>query len=630
MSSQAEIIRSYLVELGFEIDNAALTKFKSAIDALSQLVQDKTMGMAKAYVSAAAEIVTALATVGVATASLFDKIAQADLGYQKYALHMYMAGDAAKQLKIVTDAMGESLEDIRWMPQLHEMFGRNMADAARMEPPKDAKGQLEYIRDIRNEFTRLKIESTYGLQQVGYYLFKYLEQPIAGIKWGFKDFNEYIIANMPIWSERIAYFFAETVELVRTALRLFGELKDIIVKVWDAMADEEKATAAVAVLGLLFFVGGPITKGIMLLGFLLIAAQDFYNYMDGRDSVTGRIVNYFKEMTAGLEDFKLVLDPIVATLKMLGTLLATVLRLPLLLIHGLLLGIKGILFGLNVVKTISMGGSAADVEKISDKFLDNITPHIEGVDKIFGRIADSVSGSEEDGGLGTGIGIDGGVRGGLPVSAGGRAGVSLSKTGYGVPDENKYDALILDAAKRHKVDPALIKAIMYAESTFKWDAKSKRTKMGVAKGLMQLTDAKRSEKTPFLPHGVVNPFDPFESIEGGTSYIANLMKMYPNDPEKVYAAYNAGEGAVDKYHGVPPYDETRGFVAKVGRARKLYSGQHFGEGAGVSIGTVTNHNAGNTYNIYVPPGMSVAQVNQLIAQHERSSLSKKKVPGTVQ
>jgi len=102
------------------------------------------------------------------------------------------------------------------------------------------------------------------------------------------------------------------------------------------------------------------------------------------------------------------------------------------------------------------------------------------------------------------------------------------------------------------VSEDIIRAVIKVESNFKTDAVSIKG----AKGLMQLMPA-TAEK-----HGVKDTFDPLENIYGGASELAHLMKRYEKLP-LVLAAYNAGEGAVNKYDGIPPYSETQDYVVKV-------------------------------------------------------------------
>ncbi len=114
-------------------------------------------------------------------------------------------------------------------------------------------------------------------------------------------------------------------------------------------------------------------------------------------------------------------------------------------------------------------------------------------------------------------------------------------------------ATVDEIATQNGVDPHLARAIIQAESAFYDKA---RSRVG-ALGLMQLMPATA------LRFGVTDPFDPRQNIMGGTKYLKWLMDYFAGDATKVIAAYNAGERAVEKYGGIPPYRETRGYVPKV-------------------------------------------------------------------
>lgn len=114
-------------------------------------------------------------------------------------------------------------------------------------------------------------------------------------------------------------------------------------------------------------------------------------------------------------------------------------------------------------------------------------------------------------------------------------------------------AMVDEIATAAGVDPFLARAVIQTESAFNYRA---RSRVG-ALGLMQLMP-KTAER-----FGVLDPFDPRQNITGGTKYLRWLMDYFKGDLTKTIAAYNAGEGAVDKHGGVPPFAETRAYVPRV-------------------------------------------------------------------
>jgi hypothetical protein len=115
------------------------------------------------------------------------------------------------------------------------------------------------------------------------------------------------------------------------------------------------------------------------------------------------------------------------------------------------------------------------------------------------------------------------------------------------------DWIIYRAGEKQGVDPRFIHAVIKQESRYN----PKAVSSAGAQGLMQMMPA-TSER-----FGLKDPFDPKANVEAGTKYLKWLLKRFDGDVSLALAGYNAGEGSVDKYKGVPPYNETQNYVKKI-------------------------------------------------------------------
>lgn len=133
------------------------------------------------------------------------------------------------------------------------------------------------------------------------------------------------------------------------------------------------------------------------------------------------------------------------------------------------------------------------------------------------------------------------------------AAARVGRTAENIPSQQELQSMATEAAERHRVDPALVFAVIDAESGWNPFAVSSKG----ARGLMQLMPDKAREL------GVEDSFDPQQNLEGGVRHLRGLLEQYNGNLDFALAAYNAGGGAVRRAGGVPNYPETRNYVRKI-------------------------------------------------------------------
>lgn len=138
----------------------------------------------------------------------------------------------------------------------------------------------------------------------------------------------------------------------------------------------------------------------------------------------------------------------------------------------------------------------------------------------------------------------------LPIAAAGDESTKVLK--------KKYSSLIQSVSVKHGVDADLVHYVIAAESNYNRWAVSEKGAMG----MMQLMPETAKQ------YGVKNIFDPVQNIEGGVKYLKDLIALFNRQTKYVLAAYNAGQEAVKRFGGIPPYAETRNYIERIMLAYK--------------------------------------------------------------
>lgn len=274
----SNILEEYLVRIGAEVDKDAFAGAAQAISNLSGMLGK--LGTILKY----GGIVVGLAKVTESVIDNIKAVASADLEYQKLAQSMWVTKDTAKTLSVVLKTMGASQEDVAWVPELREQFFRLRQEMAELSTPADADNQLRWIREIGYDVQSLQLKLKMFKEWVVYYLIKELQPYIKEFQEFIRWLNDKFGKSLPALARKVASVLASIVRVAMSLVKALKWLFEGIYNFVDALPSKTKALVAVfAVVGAAIM-AGPFGLMMMAIGTALIMLEDFFGYLEGRES----------------------------------------------------------------------------------------------------------------------------------------------------------------------------------------------------------------------------------------------------------------------------------------------------------------------------------------------------------
>lgn len=288
-----DVIKEYLVSLGFQVNGQSLNQAQNAMNQAERMITRFAGSSVTQFAVAGAAVTTFVAAANLALAKFMGNLAEAELRSQMFARQMYTTADNAMAVTNSLQAMGRSLEELYLSPELIKQFQELRRQSFQMRPPDEYREQMKFIRSIGFEFTKLKLEITYAMQWIGYYLFKYLEGPLKNIKIGMKDLNDLIVKNMPLWTQKIAMVVSW---VGRLGIALF-KAGEVLYKLFTAIPTGLKIAGGAFMGFFTLLKMGPIGWIIAGLTTLLLLIDDFATYKRGGKSA-------FAGLWEGIDELK--------------------------------------------------------------------------------------------------------------------------------------------------------------------------------------------------------------------------------------------------------------------------------------------------------------------------------------
>jgi hypothetical protein len=279
-----DVIKEYMIKLGVKVDDAGYNNFVRSLARMDRAADSAAARMAKGFLGAAGVVAGALAAVNATTAGIIQSAAAADLGYQKLARRMWITEGSARAMSKALKAMNETMDDVAWTPELNAQYRELAALSGRLVAPAEFSGQMRYVRSVGFEVTKLKLTAASALEWISYYLVKYLGEPLRKIKTTLASLNDYLARNMPDWTRKAAKGLYAVYKAGAAVIRLVETVALRIGTFWERLPQGVRRAATLIGAAAALLMAGPLgwmTAGLTALVLLL---DDFFAYIDGRES----------------------------------------------------------------------------------------------------------------------------------------------------------------------------------------------------------------------------------------------------------------------------------------------------------------------------------------------------------
>lgn len=513
-----EVLKSYLVDLGFEINQPQLRKFEHALKEAGEAVTSRTAGIVKDVLKWQVAITGAFTGIATGVVGIADSVADADQKYRLLGLRMGMTTSEARKFQKALDALGATQEEIAADPELHARFLQLIDLQGKLEKGLGAQfgADMRKIRDLRFEFTKMKMSFDYFVMSFVMNLAEKLKPQIEQIQSKLEGWGNYIVEHVPEWGDYLAKHMIPVLKQTWTMLQEIGK---------EAQA-----------------------LGVVLLNAL--------GKLFGDKSLEGTELS-FEKIAKAIEH----------VVTWIGTMTVNLMKAEEMLLH------------FAAAASLAMNDRFADAKKEFQEGLKALDSHSGALLGTFvGGGTGAGTGAALGGSLGSlilpgpgtavGAGI-GFVIGGL---WGAKAGHDIGKAEGGKAEareiarlahENSQASikeLITRTAEKYGLDPKTALAVAEVESRFRQFDKPGHvyTSGKGAQGVMQLM--------PATARGLhVDASKTDQNIDGGIRLLVELLQRYHNDVPKALAAYNWNPKSLDeaiKNGGkLPP--ETENYVRSI-------------------------------------------------------------------
>ena len=538
-------IKEYLVSIGLDLNKTKLQQTQKGIKDTTNLI-DK-MKQASDFLKRGLNGLT-LSMLGLAGAStkLVTSLAKQDQKFETLAQRMFVSRQSVYEYQSAVKALGVTIDEIQFNPTLMKQYKELVSDSRKMFVGKEYQGAMTTIRSFLFEFVRLKQESMYLLQWIGFSIIKNLQIPLEKARLTLQGLNDFIVKNMSKIGDTIGKMIFNVKNFSKSIMDFFGGIIKEVQNFWSSLPPwAKKFIIGTGIIGAIFIgMQNPLVFVSALITGILLLIDDFQKHINGKKAQFGEfwnnlikwidktkktiyewkdnsvkwIENFVEECKKKIPELKTLWENVSkwitengaksvnSIINLIGTLEDFFDRLGFYWGH----------FKSNPIdfwNKLSTGQLDAEYDA---RQLEKKKREREGQPR-------NTPSQEEE------------------VMAFGNLPATQTKPPKINSKTDKYDSIINEAAMKYGVSQNWIKAVIAKETGGQFNADAYNKTSG-ASGLMQLTPITQKHL------GVTNPFDPRENIFAGTRYLKELLTRYNGNIKLALIAYNYGPAYADDFY----------------------------------------------------------------------------------
>ena len=535
-------IKEYLVSIGLDLNKTKLQQTQKGIKDTTNLI-DK-MKQASDFLKRGLNGLT-LSMLGLAGASakLVTSLAKQDQKFETLAQKMFVSRQSVYEYQSAVKALGVTIDEIQFNPTLMKQYKELVSDSRKMFVGKEYQGAMTTIRSFLFEFVRLKQESMYLLQWIGFSIIKNLQIPLEKARLTLQGLNDFIVKNMSKIGDTIGKMIFNVKNFSKSIMDFFGGIIKEVQQFWSSLPPwAKKFIMGTGVIGAIFIgMQNPIIFVSALISGILLLIDDFQKHINGKKAQFGefwnKLIEWIKNTKKTIYEWKdnsvkwieNFVEECRKKIPELKTLWENVSKW---ISEN---GAKSVNSIINLIGTLEdffdrLGfywghfkrNPVTFWNKLSTGELDAEfdTLQLEKKKKERQQQKQNAPGQEE---------VQ--ILGNIPQQTTQKYN---SKT-------DKYDSIINEAAMKYGVKQSLIKAVIAKETGGQFNSDAYNKNSG-ASGLMQLTPITQKHL------GVKDPFNAQENIFAGTRYLKELLARYNGDVKLALIAYNYGPSYADDFY----------------------------------------------------------------------------------